>query len=241
MKGQTAGILASVLVLAIIVSGFIPYIVALRVVETPYSTTRTSTISFVGPHVSQVASLTASTTVRTEQSITTTSRQVYQIAPRSINCSNWIYQSASFGQGYNVQVAISTSDVVDAYIFNSLQYLAYHGGTTDNNQASLAGQKNGTFGFNVAVPGTYYLVIYNPHSLFVCTGGTNVAVYSAVGTATYQQAVTYYVTETNTGVTYSTTTETITLYSNSQYTTTLTSTTTKTCTLGWIQAIIGCG
>jgi len=197
-----------------VVSGFIPYVVALKVTTTPYATVETTSVPYEG-----VQTL-------TQQSLTTESNQVYSISSYTINCSNYVYQYASLNSGENVQVTFTASDTVDAYLLSSEAYSSYNGGTTNNYDSALIGQSSGTFGFNVAVSDTYYLVIYNPHTGLFCIGGEKVAIYSAVGTASFQTTVNYQVTTTET------------LYSVSTYTTTLTSTTTKTCTVGWLQAAI---
>jgi hypothetical protein len=214
LKGQTAGIISTVIVVVIIVSGFIPYVVALKVVTTPYGATETTSIPYVGVQT------------MTEQSPTTGTSQVYSINQYTINCSNYVWESAMLSSQWNVQVTFSASDTVDAYLLNSQQYSNYHGGTTSDYESALTGQSSGTFGLNVAVSDTYYLVIYNLHTGLFCVGGEKVAIYSATGTATYEATAYYPVTTTET------------LYSVSSFTTTLTSTSTKTCTVGWLQAAI---
>lgn len=240
LQTQTAGAIGVVLVFGIIGSGFVPYITALHVVKTPYATVETTSVPFTAVQTYQVASTSTTTTVLTQQSITTTTFSPYDISQFTISCNKYVYQSASLSSGDNLQVVFSTSDTVDAYVLSSGQYASYSGGTTGNYEAAATGQSSGTFGFNVAVPDTYYLVIWNPHSGLFCLGGENVAVYSAVGTATRPVTVNYFVTETNTVVVYQMATTTVTLYSASSYSTTLTSTTTRTCTQGWLQALFGC-
>ncbi|MGD0477531.1 MAG: hypothetical protein ABSB29_05125 [Nitrososphaerales archaeon] len=124
---------------------------------------------------------------------------------------------------------------------SSSQYASYSGGTTSGYETSLSGEAGGTLGFNVAVSGTYYVVVWNPHGGLFCIGGEKVTINSLTGTATYTQTVNYYVTQTVTGVMYYTTTQTLTVMSYLTYTTTLTNTSTRTCTQGWLQAIFGCG
>ena len=214
MKGRTAGIVSVVVIVAIIASGFVPYVVALKVVATPYGTTETTSIPYEG-----VQTL-------TQQSITTVLSPAYSINSYTINCSNYVWDSASLISGENVQVTFSASDTVDAYLMSSQQYSSYNGGTTSNYETALTGQSSGTLGFNVAVSDTYYLVIYNLHTGLFCLGGEKVAIYSARGVASFPTTVSYQVTTTET------------LYSVSTYTTSLTSTSTKTCTVGWLQAAI---
>jgi hypothetical protein len=240
LKGKTAGIISAIIVVVIILSGFIPYIVALHVVTTPYPTQETSTFTNYATQVQTVPSTTTSIAVITQQSVTTISLQVYGLSAYTINCSKWVYETANLQAGEDVQVTFNAGDTVDVYIMTSTQYSSYTGGTTSNSVASLEGQSSGTFGYNVPVGGTYYLVVWNPHTGLFCIGGEKVTVNSLTGTATLQQTVNYEITSTNTGVVYVTSTQTLTLSSYSKYTTTLTSTSTKTCTQGWLQAIFGC-
>jgi hypothetical protein len=216
MRTQTAGAISIVIVAAIIGSGFIPVITTLNVNTTPYATVETTSVPYTGVQV------------LTQQSITTLSKQVYSLNSYTLNCSNSVYEYAYLDTGDNVQVTFSASDTVDAYLMSSSQYISYSGGAASNYEAALTGLSGGTFGLNVAVSDTYYLVIYNLHTGLFCLGGEKVAIYSAVGTASHPTTVSYQVTTTET------------LYSASAYTTTLTSTVTKTCSVGWLQALFGC-
>lgn len=213
MKGQTAGALSAVAVIAIIASGFIPAITTLNVNSFPYSTEVTTSASY--------------TAVQTLQSVTTQVSQPYSISSTTLQCNYYTDESAYLNTGTDVQVSFSASGNLYLYVFNSAQFDSFNSsGTTTPNEAEIDAQSSGSTSFIASSTDSYYLVLDNRPGTFGCLGVGSVGLYSASGSATYSYAYTYTTTET--------------LYSASSYSTTLTSTTTKTCTVGWLQALFGC-
>jgi len=216
MKGRTAGAISVVVVVAIIASGFVPYVVALKITQTPYTTVETTSVPYTGVQT------------YTQQSVTTESNQVYSLGSYTISCGNWYYDSANLQTGSDVEISFSAANPVYVYVFNSVQYASFSSSqsNTSPNEAEVDNQASGTTSFHVSQSDTYYLVIYVKPGLFGCLGYQPVGFYSASGTATTITSVPYTVTTTQT------------FYSTSSFTTTLTSTSTKTCTVGWLQAAI---
>ncbi len=240
MKGQTAAMISVVAVVAIIVSGFVPYVVALKVDKTPYTTIETTSIPYSAVQTNTQPVASTYTSVITQSSVSTETIQVFGLGSQTIDCGNWYYQAASLNSGSDVVISFSAANSVYVYVFNSAQYALFKSSqsNTSPNEAEVDNQASGTTSFHVSQTDTYYLVIYVKPGLFGCLGYQPVGFYSASGTATSIVTVPYYVTTTITQVSYNTVTTTVTFYSASSYTTVLTSTTTKTCTLGWLQAAV---
>lgn len=241
MKAQTAGLLTTVAVGVIIVSGFIPIITTLNVSAFAYPETKTTSVPYTAVQTTQSPSVSTSTTLIAQQSVTTEVNNVYSISSTTLDCNNYVYEYSSMSQGTDVQVSFSASGNLYLYVFTSGQYAAFSvNGNTSPNVAEIDSQSSGSTSFHVSQNDLYYLVVLNKPGFLGCFGVAAVGLYSASGTSTYVTTVTYYVTQTNTKIYYVPVTTTVTFYSQSTYTTTLTSTTTLTCKVGWLQAIFGC-
>jgi hypothetical protein len=74
-------------------------------------------------------------------------------------------------------------------------------------EKSQSGLSSGTFGYNIPLTDTYYLVLDNNlHSGFFCIGGEKVTINYVTGTATYTTQATIYLNQV---VTYTTSSQTL--------------------------------
>jgi len=223
----------------IIVSGFIPYIVALKVVKTPLTTEEITSIPYSAVQTSTEPIVQTSVSIMTEQSVTTKTSQPFYISPQSVNCNNYAYSSAYLNSGTDTSVTYGASANLYMYVFDSAQYSAFSSsGTASPNEAEIDSQASGSTSFHISQSDMYYFVLFYKPQFFGCINAQPIGITSTSSSASYQTTVNYYVTTTNTQVSYSTVTTTATFYSASSYSTVLTNTSTKTCTVGWLQAAV---
>jgi len=240
-------IVAVVVVLAIVVGGFIPFLTVVRYVPNAYATTSNIVSPYSAVETTQIAYTQTSTSVQTQQAVSTQIASVWNIAPLTLqgtDCSTQtccVSQRASLNVGEDVQVSFSASSTVDVYVLNSAEYAGYSCSALSAGYiVSGNGQASDTFSFPVSATDSYYLVVFNPHGGFFGLGATPVGLLSATGTGTQQVTVTSYNTITNTNVAFSTTTTTVTLYSTSTTTFSATSTQTSTQTVGIFCKYLNC-
>jgi hypothetical protein len=229
-----------VVVVFIIASGFVPYVVALKVSRTPYTTTETTSIAYSAVQTKTQPVASTYTVVSTEQSITTETSQPFYIGPQSLNCNYYSDSSTYLNAGTDVSVSYAASANLYMYVFDSAEFSAYSGSssTTSPNVAEIDNQASGSTSFVISQSDTYYLVLWYKPQFFGCINAQAIGITSTSSSASYQTTVNYYVTQTSTAVSYTTTITTATFYSASSHTTVLTSNSTKTCTVGWLQAAI---
>ena len=201
-KGVSQSIAAviSVLVVAVIVvAGFIPIAAVARTSNVTYTTSAIYAI----PSVYTTSTVYTSYPVSTFTSVVTNtipssqSQQVYSLSDYTLNCSSSVYESATLDQGWNVEISYSAGDTITVYLFNSAGFHNWETGSSTNPVATQTGQSSGTFGYNVPLTDTYYLVWDNNlHSGLFCVGGEKVTVTSSTGTATFASTTTTLETET---------------------------------------------
>jgi hypothetical protein len=124
---------------------------------------------------------------------------LFTLASYTLQPNYYLHPSAQISSGKDVSVSWSADDTVNIKAFNSDQYNLYAANT--GNPQPIVSRDNvasGTLGFHVSATDTYYFVIFNPHNGFFGLGSHNVGIFSAGGTATWQETVTKYRTETHT-------------------------------------------
>ena len=243
MKNKTAGMISIAAFVVIVVSGFVPAITALNVQENPYVATETATSTYSAVQSTSTPSVTYTTTVMQEQSITTEVSQPFAIGPQSLDCNYYVDSSAYLNAGTDVSVSYSASANLYMYVFDSAEFSAYtsSSSTTSPNVAEIDNQATGSTSFVISQSDTYYFVLWYKPQFFGCINAQPIGITSTSSSSSYVTTVNYLVTQTNTQVYYVQVTTTATFTSTSPYTTTLTSTATKTCSVGWLQDILlGC-
>jgi len=244
-RGRNAGFASLVILLVTILAGFaisVPVTSKAQILSPYTSTSFTSvTILVSNLHTDTITYTTGSAiTETTTQEVSTTS-QVWNLTPVTLNCSNtnsnveWTYQREALADGMNVNVSWSASNTVDVYVFNSSQFTNWN--SSGIATSHFAGQKNapskGSLSFQVLVDDSYYLVLHNPHLGLFCEGSTDLGINSATGIATYQTQTISEITRVHTyvssGQTVTTQTLTTTIFSPTAVSGTITETTTKSC------------
>jgi hypothetical protein len=238
---QTAGIISALVVIAIVVFAFVPFAAVARSSVVTYSTSTAYTSYYTTSSVYTSYPVSSFTSLQTNTVPTTENQQVYSLSDYTLNCNTYTYESALLNQGWNVQVSYAAGDTITVYLFNSAEFSSFQSGGSPTSEASQTGQSSGSFGYNVPLTDTYYLVWDNNlHTGLFCVGGEKVTVTSSTGTASYQttQETVETVTAYSTSTSYSTSYRTSTSYSTSTYTTSSTTTTTKK--VGWVCYLFGC-
>jgi len=208
--GRYVGIVAIVVVVAIIAAGFLVTVPVSSVATTPVAIVQTvettfQTSTIIVTPISQSGS--ASATIWSE-------------SDESLKPNTYDSWYVSLTVGTDVELSWQASDSVNIYVFTSAQYSAYStsGGSTTSPNVASASVASSSLTFTIAATDTYYLAIENPHNGLFGLGSTTVG-YSSTGSETYPTTSTTYVTQTST---FLTSTPTV-------VTSTSTSTTTVTC------------
>lgn len=126
----------------------------------------------------------------------------------TLQANSYYYWGTTIPLGRDVEFSISASDTVNLYVFTETQFNSYKAGQSTPNEKSLIGLSSGKLGYHIASTGTYYFVIYNPHTGFLGIGAKSVGIYSALVKAYWQEEVTLYRDETR----YKTISLTVTLW-----------------------------
>lgn len=169
--------IVSIIVIAIIAVLFLPIVPYSYKVQVPYQTTEQQQVPY--------------------QQLVQRNASVLTLSAYTLQPNHSVDTSSALSAGMDVSVSWSADDTVSVKVFNSDQYNLYASNTGSPQPiVSKDNVASGTLGFHVSAGGTYYFVIYNPHTGFIGIGSHNVGIYNARGTATWQEMVTLYRTET---------------------------------------------
>jgi len=113
-----------------------------------------------------------------------------------LEAGHYTYWSPNLERGVDVSFSFSATDTVDAMILTLSHYNNFKDGESYEYERKAEEETSGTLEYYTPNSGTYYFIIHNIHSGFLGFGEKDIVINSATITATWDEEVTRYRTET---------------------------------------------